>query len=495
MILTNLDDREMFMACCLALLLVLCMASRAFGQSEAGRRRIDAATTGRQRGNIAEAGLKDNRAQADDSDYDGIADSWAQRYFGHPAGRAADQSRANDDPDGDGWINLEEFFNGTDPTKVDALPVMVVNKGNPFATSRTISIQPSSTDSPNIRVSLDPGMNDATVLANSSSITYSLPDADGRYDLYLQYADAQGQPCSAMIARIVTLDRLPPVLDITSPVAGAVLDQAFITLRAVAADPDPVQPSAWRRLEIWINDQRFWDRMGTNIVVERFSVPADSNSFTVSIRAVDEAGNASQASRTWTVNPSGDRVAPRLSSFNIPTRMLLPDTSAVWIEAAVDDDWALVRAVVRADSQQVTTNSLNVHGWKVEGLVPLEFGTNLVTFIASDAAGNASSNLFTVIRSNRYRFEITSPAFGEFATAPSNYVTGYVSAKFDEGLPKEANVTGVFINGVAAVLGTNIDANGNLSFRTTNAIPLGVPITGTITGPGIPTDPPPDPPS
>ena len=55
-------------------------------------------------------------------------------------------------------------------------------------------------------------------------------------------------------------------------------------------------------------------------------------------------------------------------------------------------------------------------------------------------------------------------------------------------------MTSVLINGVAAVLGTNVDANRNLSFTTTNAIPVGVPITGFIAGPGIPTDPPPDPP-
>ena len=74
-------------------------------------------------------------------------------------------------------------------------------------------------------------------------------------------------------------------------------------------------------------------------------------------------------------------------------------------------------------------------------------------------------------------------------------VSGYVSALFDEGQPTQTNVTSIFINGVAAVLGTNIDANGNLSFTTTNAIPLSVPITGFLAGPGIPTDPPPDPPA
>ena len=372
----------------------------------------------------------------------------------------------------------------------DTVPVMVVNNGNPYTTSREITIQPSSTNYPNILVSLDPSMANATTLPNSGAITYTLPDKDGRHILHLQYADDCGSPHSPILSASVTLDRLPPVVVITSPASDAVLDQAFIKLQAVAADPDPVKPTGARPLKIWINGARYWDRFGTNIVVERFPVPAGTNSFTVHIVVMDQAGNSNEVSRTWTVDTSGDRIAPHLSSFNIATKTLLPDESEVWIEAAVNDQNAVVNAIVRSVAG-ASTNALNVRGTHVEGLVPLEFGTNAVVVSASDAAGNTSSNVFTIIRSDRYRFKITSPAFGEFATAPSNYVSGYVSAKFDEGLPTETNITSVFINGVAAVLGTNIDANGNLSFTTTNAIPLGVPITGFIAGPGIPTNPPP----
>jgi hypothetical protein len=433
--------------------------------------------------NAPEPALQQDTLQPADSDHDGIPDSWTQRYFGHPTGQSVDHSTAMEDPDNDSWKNLEEFINGTDPTQPDTWPEMVVNNGNLYTTSRSIPIQPSSTKSPNIRVSLDPGMIDATVLANSGSTTYTLPDADGRHDIYLQYADGDGRQCSPMISRMVTLDRLPPVVDITSPAGGAVLDQAFITLRAVAADPDPIQPSVWRRLEIWINDQRFWGRSGTNIVVDRFPVPPGANSFTVTIRAIDEAGLTNQVSRTWTVDTSADKVAPQLSSFNIPAEMLLPDVSEVWIEAAVDDDNAMVKAIVSAGPMEAATHSLNVHGRKVEGLVPLEFGTNHVTFVATDAAANTSSNAFTIIRTDSYRFAITNPVFGAFATAPSTTVSGYVSAKIDEGLPSEMNVTAVMINGVAAVLDwAHVDASGNVPFTTTNTIPLGVPITGKVIG-------------
>ncbi|HXR05241.1 MAG TPA: hypothetical protein VN836_11090 [Verrucomicrobiae bacterium] len=51
-----------------------------------------------------------------DSDGDGIPDWWMIKYFGHPTGQADDLSRAQDDADGDGMSNLQEYIAGTDPT-------------------------------------------------------------------------------------------------------------------------------------------------------------------------------------------------------------------------------------------------------------------------------------------------------------------------------------------------------------------------------------------
>jgi Tol biopolymer transport system component len=51
-----------------------------------------------------------------DSDSDGIPDWWMIQYFGHPTGQAGDLSLAQDDADGDGMSNLQEYLAGTDPT-------------------------------------------------------------------------------------------------------------------------------------------------------------------------------------------------------------------------------------------------------------------------------------------------------------------------------------------------------------------------------------------
>jgi hypothetical protein len=420
---------------------------------------------------------------AADYDGDGMPNAWEVDHGMDPM----DAADADMDFDEDGYSNLTEFLNGTDPWQADAPLDILVNNGNPYTASLAIPLEPLSTNYPNILVSVDPSMTNAVTLENTGDpIDYTLADEEGLHNLYLQYADEEGSPHSAVIPKAVTVDRVTPTVMITAPASNAVLDQAFITLEGVAFDPDPVPSNGVRQLTIWINNEPYWDRSVTNIVVKRFPVPAGTNSFTVALRVADGAGHTNTASRTWTVDPSGDIVAPQLTNFNITANTLLPDIAEVWIEAMADDEKALVTAVVNG----ISTNSLSVCDQQVEGFIPLDVGTNTVVVSAKDAAGNITSNLFMVVRADRYRAVITSPVFGEFATAASNVVSGYVSAKFDEGLATETNVTTVTINGVEAVLDwDNMDEVGNVPFTSAQAIPLDEPITGSIGGPGIPTNP------
>jgi hypothetical protein len=51
-----------------------------------------------------------------DTDADGMPDWWMLGYYNHATGQAGDNSLVNQDSDGDGMSNLQEYLAGTDPT-------------------------------------------------------------------------------------------------------------------------------------------------------------------------------------------------------------------------------------------------------------------------------------------------------------------------------------------------------------------------------------------
>ncbi len=181
----------------------------------------------------------------------GIPYGWAVTYGLDPL----DPNLASEDPDGDGYSNLMEFLNGTNPRVPDAPPDVLVNNGNVYTTSLTIPIRPLSTNYPELLLSVDPSMANALVLPNTGGSTnYTLTDVEGLHYLYFEYADAHGQPSSPLIYKTVTVDRVAPHVEITSPAGTAVLNQAFITLQGIAFDPDPFLTPDARPLKLWINN-------------------------------------------------------------------------------------------------------------------------------------------------------------------------------------------------------------------------------------------------
>jgi len=66
--------------------------------------------------NARASGIQIRKIADLDSDADGIPDWWMLGYFNHATGQTNDNSLANQDADGDGMSNLQEFLTGTDPT-------------------------------------------------------------------------------------------------------------------------------------------------------------------------------------------------------------------------------------------------------------------------------------------------------------------------------------------------------------------------------------------
>jgi hypothetical protein len=61
-----------------------------------------------------------------DADHDGMPDRWMTNYFGHTNGLAGDNSRPEDDADGDGRTNLEEYQADTNPTNAASVLKLIL---------------------------------------------------------------------------------------------------------------------------------------------------------------------------------------------------------------------------------------------------------------------------------------------------------------------------------------------------------------------------------
>jgi hypothetical protein len=82
--------------------------------------------------NARASGIQVRKIADLDSDADGIPDWWMLAYFNHPTGQAGDNSMANQDADGDGMNNLQEFLTGTNPLDLNsALRITAINIVDP----------------------------------------------------------------------------------------------------------------------------------------------------------------------------------------------------------------------------------------------------------------------------------------------------------------------------------------------------------------------------
>ena len=106
---------------------------------------------------------------------------------------------------------------------------------------------------------------------------------------------------------------------------------------------------------------------------------------------------------------------------------------------------------------------MNQQNGVFDSLVPLDWGTNAVVIVATNASGDASSQLLLMERANRFRI-VWMPYGG---TVPQVLV----SQMMDEGLMSSGQLTSVTCNGMTMSMGTP-DGDGNVLCSLSSALPL-----------------------
>jgi uncharacterized protein YfaP (DUF2135 family) len=294
------------------------------------------------------------------------------------------------------------------------------------------------------------GYNTGTVL-----FTPAEPLTDGPHTLLVQAADLAGNVGTTTWT--FTVDTSAPALDITSPISGLATSASSVTLTGVT-EPGAAVTVAGQSV--------FVD--GTGSFSADVSLLAGENAIDVS--ATDAVGN----SATTTVTVIQDATAPAISQLRSSVGVLTSENLAV-LSGVVDEPSSLtvagIPAMVHADG------SFDVP-------VPLVEGTNAISVVATDAAGNQGSTSLTIVRDS-------SPPVVTLDTLPSetSSATVTVSGTVEAGIgfvtvngQPVAVSGGSFSQDVVLSLGPNeifveaTDAAGNSALVSTSVsyIPTGV---------------------
>ncbi|MDH4099778.1 MAG: hypothetical protein OEV28_04320, partial [Nitrospirota bacterium] len=293
------------------------------------------------------------------------------------------------------------------------------------------------------------------VNATLSGDAYTAPNvalSAGLNTLTVTAVDAAGNSTSAVVS--VYLDSIAPVVTL-SPIPALTRYQV-LSVSGTISDASPISSLTVNGIVVPVTEGAFTT-----------TVTLAEGSNTINLAATDAAGNVGTAS----VDVVLDTTPPLITVLS-PSDGAIVATDAVTINGAVDDASALV-----------TVNGVSApssgSGFSASDVALVE-GTNTISIVAVDPAGNSSSTILSV---TYVKPDITpptviilSPAIGSVVNAASVTVTGTVDDPTAVVSVNGADVpvtAGAFTASISLVEGANTitvtasDAAGNTSTAST----------------------------
>ena len=428
-----------------------------------------------------EALTSHSSAVTNDSDGDGLLDGWEWKHFGgfDPTGTS--------DYDSDGVNNLDEQTANTDPNTI-AFKTMVGNGNtrwlNPAATITVLGGVPSE-----MAVMVDGTNFDNPVwLPFTSAPTVPLPDADGEHWVWVALRGRENMTSWQGFG--VTLDRVPPVLVITSPTNSSIAKKivqvhghstdALSDVNCVVSNDAGVRTNRFSFVTdrdagvVPTNHFQCFDvrlTNGVNILAVQVSDPA-GNMTTTNLSLTFDAATATNPPSLLLLWPQD---GARLSGYSFTLRARVSDETAGVVASVTGTN-----GVTQDYSGQVERNGAV---W-IQNMA-LTLGTNQVAVTATDTLGNNFTTNIAVIRSG---VVVTIDELQAWQlNQPRVTMTGTVSdssySVWANGI--QASVTG---GGVWTALNVPVPPGGMAAF-TVVAIPPGGSTTPGGGSSGDPADP------
>jgi hypothetical protein len=233
----------------------------------------------------------------------------------------------------------------------------------------------------------------------------NLPQVDGIHPFTAIVTDDQGRQSSATVS--VLRDTVPPNLVITSPPDGTYLNTLTVTIRGTVDDPEAtVRVGSFGSLIPVVN--------GAFEVTA--ALPFEGSRF-ITITARDPSGNIGSA----TLRVIRDTIAPAVT-ISTPAEGSAVNTPVLPVSGTITDS-SPVSATVSVNGGAPET--LTVTGSSYSGSVTLSEGSNTLSVVATDAAGNVGSATRSVL------LDTVPPTVGFITPAPDTQVSGILSVNLE----------------------------------------------------------------
>jgi len=337
-----------------------------------------------------------------DSDSDGIPDWWIWKYFGNLSETATNL-------DGQGNTLLSDYTNNLVPAAFSFSGIEVTNN---YISTISTTAHLDVTGWPYYVAVLvdDTNFNDAVWNTyTSSNVAVTLGFTQGWHDVRIGLRGHADDPTNAVWQwKRIDLDYTPPQLTITNPVGGTV-SVPVVQLQGFANEElSSLTYDVSNATGIFTNQPGYWQPVfyDTNQLsfttnnFQCYDIPLTNGVNTIAVHATDLAGNTATTNINLTLDYSGDHTAPNVSVVWPQDGTSIVDTNFT-LQATVDDATATITAAIVDGSGDTNTVTASVQrdGTVLAQNLPLATGTNTLTIIATDAAGNASTNSLTVYQS------------------------------------------------------------------------------------------------
>src|SRR6266487_2897927 len=326
---------------------------------------------------------------------------------------------------------IDLCFNATDVTP----PVITISQPpNNFITREAqVGVAGSVQDetATTVRVNGQP----ASMSGTSFTATVPLA-AEGNNVIHIVATDAAAHSTDS--SRTVIHDTQPPVLTLTSPTDGLITKQTSVTVSGTVTDLTAVTVNV-NGIPLPVD--------ATGAFTGSVSLAEGSN--ILAVTATDAANNATSQPRTVIL----DTHAPVLA-VTAPANGLITNHTPVTVSGSVTD------ATVVTITVNGTPVTVGPDG-HFSGSVPLTEGSNTLTTVATDAAGNATTNTRAVtLDTHPPVLAVTAPTDGLITRVTPVTVSGTVTDATPvtvdvNGIPLPVDPTGAFTGAVTLTEGSN----------------------------------------